>query len=157
MAEAMTPPKKLQNAITSRLKIMASLDIAEKRRPQDGKFQVKVEGRQIDFRVSVLPTVHGEKVVCRILDSTNLGRHLMLAAPILAIGLPTLIVCGTSDLITPIAESRRRCFRQTSCGTLRLRRDAVSHFYRCRRFRVNRRRHSCALPAKRMIRCVVNR
>ena len=76
MAEAMTPPKKLQNAITSRLKIMASLDIAEKRRPQDGKFQVKVEGRQIDFRVSVLPTVHGEKVVCRILDSTNLGRNL---------------------------------------------------------------------------------
>jgi type IV pilus assembly protein PilB len=76
MAEAMTPPKKLQNAITSRLKIMASLDIAEKRRPQDGKFQVKVQGRQIDFRVSVLPTVHGEKVVCRILDSTNLALSL---------------------------------------------------------------------------------
>jgi type IV pilus assembly protein PilB len=76
MAEAMSPPKKLQNAITSRLKIMASLDIAEKRRPQDGKFQVRVEGRQIDFRVSVLPTVHGEKVVLRILDSTNLALSL---------------------------------------------------------------------------------
>ncbi|MCC7137922.1 MAG: Flp pilus assembly complex ATPase component TadA [Planctomycetes bacterium] len=76
MAEAMSPPKRLQNSIASRLKIMASLDIAEKRRPQDGKFQVKVEGRQIDFRVSVLPTVHGEKVVLRILDSSNLGRSL---------------------------------------------------------------------------------
>src|SRR5207247_1040403 len=76
LSEAMTPPKKLQNAITSRLKIMASLDIAEKRRPQDGKFQVKVEGRQIDFRVSILPTVHGEKVVLRILDSTNLALNL---------------------------------------------------------------------------------
>jgi type IV pilus assembly protein PilB len=76
MAEAMAPPKRLQNAIASRLKIMASLDIAEKRRPQDGKFQVKVESRQIDFRVSVLPTVHGEKVVLRILDSGNLGRSL---------------------------------------------------------------------------------
>jgi type IV pilus assembly protein PilB len=76
MSEAMSPPKKLQASITSRLKIMASLDIAEKRRPQDGKFQVKVEGRQIDFRVSTLPTVHGEKVVLRILDSSNLGRNL---------------------------------------------------------------------------------
>jgi type IV pilus assembly protein PilB len=76
MHEAMSPPRKLQGAIASRLKIMASLDIAEKRRPQDGKFQVKVEGRQIDFRVSVLPTVHGEKIVLRILDSSNLGRNL---------------------------------------------------------------------------------
>lgn len=76
MHEAMSPPKRLQNSIASRLKIMAALDIAEKKRPQDGKFQVKVEGRQIDFRVSVLPTVHGEKVVLRILDSSNLGRSL---------------------------------------------------------------------------------
>src|SRR5207237_4722811 len=76
MEEAMAPPRKLHGSIASRLKIMASLDIAEKRRPQDGKFQVKVEGRQIDFRVSVLPTVHGEKIVLRILDSTNLGRNI---------------------------------------------------------------------------------
>jgi type IV pilus assembly protein PilB len=51
LSEAMEPPKKLQNSIASRLKIMADLDIAEKRKPQDGKFQVKAEGRQIDFRV----------------------------------------------------------------------------------------------------------
>ncbi len=74
--DAMEPPKRLQNAITSRLKIMADLDIAEKRRPQDGKFQVKAEGRQIDFRVSSLPTVHGEKVVLRILDASNLALSL---------------------------------------------------------------------------------
>jgi type IV pilus assembly protein PilB len=76
LSEAMEPPKKLQNSIASRLKIMADLDIAEKRKPQDGKFQVKAEGRQIDFRVSTLPTVHGEKVVLRILDAGNLTLNL---------------------------------------------------------------------------------
>ena len=55
---------------------MAGLDIAEKRRPQDGKFQVKAEGRQIDFRVSSLPLVHGEKIVLRILDASNLALRL---------------------------------------------------------------------------------
>jgi len=74
--EAMEAPKRLQNAIASRLKIMAGLDIAEKRKPQDGKFQVKAEGRQIDFRVSSLPLVHGEKIVLRILDASNLALNL---------------------------------------------------------------------------------
>jgi len=74
--EATSPPKKLQNAIVSRLKIMSSLDIAEKRVPQDGKFQLRVEGRQVDFRVSVLPIIHGEKVVLRILDASNLALQL---------------------------------------------------------------------------------
>ncbi len=76
LEEAMEPPKRLQNAIASRMKIMSSLDIAEKRKPQDGKFQVKAEGRQIDFRVSTLPTVHGEKIVLRILDAGNLALSL---------------------------------------------------------------------------------
>jgi len=76
LQEAITPPKKMQNLISSRIKIMAGLDIAEKRNPQDGKFQIKVEGRKIDFRVSTLPTVHGEKVVMRILDSSNLTLKL---------------------------------------------------------------------------------
>ncbi|MFC1706478.1 GspE/PulE family protein [Planctomycetota bacterium] len=70
------PPKKLQAAITSRVKIMAKLDIAEKRVPQDGKFQTKVANRKIDFRVSTLPLVYGEKVVMRILDSSNLALDL---------------------------------------------------------------------------------
>lgn len=74
--EALTPPKKMQNAVISRLKIMSGLDIAERRRPQDGKFQLRVDGRQVDFRVSILPVVHGEKVVMRVLDSSNLALDL---------------------------------------------------------------------------------
>jgi type IV pilus assembly protein PilB len=67
------PPRNMHNSIISRIKIMSSLDIAERRVPQDGKFQVRFEGRQVDFRVSILPTVHGEKAVLRILDSSSLN------------------------------------------------------------------------------------
>jgi type IV pilus assembly protein PilB len=67
------PPKSMANSMISRIKIMSSLDIAERRIPQDGKFQVKFEGRQVDFRVSILPTIHGEKAVLRILDSSSLN------------------------------------------------------------------------------------
>jgi len=74
--EAFTPPKSLHNSIVSRIKIMCGLDIAERRVPQDGKFQIRVDGRPVDFRVSVLPTVHGEKVVMRILDGGNLALSL---------------------------------------------------------------------------------
>ncbi len=74
--ETVSPPKRMQNAIVSRIKIMAGLDIAERRKPQDGKFQLKVEGRQVDFRVSILPVIHGEKVVLRILDASNLAMNL---------------------------------------------------------------------------------
>jgi len=74
--ESLSPPKRLQNAIASRIKVMADLDIAEKRRPQDGKFQLRIEGRQVDFRVSILPVVHGEKIVMRILDASNLAISL---------------------------------------------------------------------------------
>lgn len=76
LEDAPAPPKKLQSAVTSRIKIMSNLDIAEKFKPQDGKFQIKFEGRQIDFRVSVLPVVHGEKVVMRILDGSKLALSL---------------------------------------------------------------------------------
>jgi len=75
-AEVYQPPKSLLNSIVSRIKIICDMDIAERRRPQDGKFQMRVEGRQIDFRVSILPTVHGEKVVMRILDQGNLALSL---------------------------------------------------------------------------------
>jgi type IV pilus assembly protein PilB len=76
LRETLSPPKKLHNALISRIKIMAGLDIAERRIPQDGKFQMKIDGRQVDFRVSILPSIHGEKVVMRILDSTGLARSL---------------------------------------------------------------------------------
>jgi type IV pilus assembly protein PilB len=72
LAAAESPPKALQLAITSRIKILAGLNIAERRVPQDGRFRVKVMGKEVDLRVSVLPTSHGEKVVIRILDKTAL-------------------------------------------------------------------------------------
>ncbi|MEQ8764900.1 MAG: ATPase, T2SS/T4P/T4SS family [Planctomycetota bacterium] len=76
LKDTLSPPKNLQAAIVSRLKIMSNLDIAEKHKPQDGKFQVRAEGRQIDFRVSILPVVHGEKAVMRILDATMVSLQL---------------------------------------------------------------------------------
>ena len=74
--EIPSPPKNLQNAIISRLKIMSDLDIAERRIPQDGRFKIKALGKEVDIRMSMLPTVHGEKVVMRILDKTALAPNL---------------------------------------------------------------------------------
>ncbi|MEM9813439.1 MAG: ATPase, T2SS/T4P/T4SS family, partial [Pseudomonadota bacterium] len=62
------------NALVSRIKVMADLDIAERRVPQDGRFRLRIEGRDVDFRVSVLPTQWGEDVVIRILDKSHLSR-----------------------------------------------------------------------------------
>ena len=73
---AMTPPKKATAAITSRVKIMSSLNIAEKRLPQDGRIKIKVANRMIDLRVSVLPVIWGEKIVMRILDQSALRVNL---------------------------------------------------------------------------------
>jgi type IV pilus assembly protein PilB len=70
--EIMRPPLKLKNAIVSRLKIMSRLDIAERRLPQDGRIKLKTKGKEMDFRVSVLPTLFGEKVVLRLLDKSSL-------------------------------------------------------------------------------------
>ncbi len=71
--EVMKPPMKLKNAITSRVKIMAELDIAERRLPQDGRIKIKLGGgKDMDFRVSALPTLFGEKIVLRLLDKSNL-------------------------------------------------------------------------------------
>ena len=70
------PPKNLQVPLTSRLKIMSHLDIAERRLPQDGRMRVKVNSRDYDLRVSFLPTVHGEKVVLRVLDKSNLSASM---------------------------------------------------------------------------------
>ncbi|RKY03969.1 MAG: type II secretion system protein GspE [Spirochaetes bacterium] len=72
----LTPPKRVQNSIISRVKIMAGMDIAERRLPQDGRIRVKIAGRDIDIRVSVIPTTHGERVVMRLLDKTSLMLDL---------------------------------------------------------------------------------
>jgi type IV pilus assembly protein PilB len=74
--EVMHPPLRMLPAMTSRLKILASLDIAERYSPQDGKFQIRFENRRIDFRLSILPMVGGEKAVLRILDTGNMSLKL---------------------------------------------------------------------------------
>ena len=66
-----SPPKRIQGALISRLKIMAKLDIAEKRKPQDGRIEIKAAGKVFDIRVSVLPVVFGERVTMRLLDKTK--------------------------------------------------------------------------------------
>ncbi len=76
LTQSPSPPKSVQAAISSRIKIMSNLDIAERRVPQDGRFKIKALGKEVDIRVSYLPTVHGEKIVMRILDKTALAPSL---------------------------------------------------------------------------------
>jgi type IV pilus assembly protein PilB len=76
LVDATPPPKQMQLALASRLKIMSNLDIAERRLPQDGRMRVKVSGKDYDLRVSALPTVHGEKLVLRVLDKSNLSASI---------------------------------------------------------------------------------
>ena len=72
MREEASPPKSLQQEVISRIKVASSLDVSEKRIPQDGRFMMVVDGAPVDLRVSTLPTIHGEKIVIRILDRRNL-------------------------------------------------------------------------------------
>jgi type IV pilus assembly protein PilB len=74
--EMVPPPRHLASAITTRIKVMANLDIAERRLPQDGRIRLTVGGHPIDLRVSVLPTLFGESVVCRILDKSVISLDL---------------------------------------------------------------------------------
>jgi type IV pilus assembly protein PilB len=76
--EVMAPPLSLKNAIISRLKIMADLDISERRLPQDGRMKIRYKGREVDFRVSTLPTLFGEKIVMRLLDKSNLKLDMSM-------------------------------------------------------------------------------
>jgi type IV pilus assembly protein PilB len=76
LVDATPPPKQMQLALASRFKIMSSLDIAERRLPQDGRMRVRVGGKDYDLRVSIMPTVHGEKIVLRVLDKSNLSASL---------------------------------------------------------------------------------
>jgi type IV pilus assembly protein PilB len=76
MYEVMAPPMKLRGALTSRIKIMADLDIAERRLPQDGRIKLRLRDREVDMRVSTLPCLFGEKIVLRILDKSNLTLDL---------------------------------------------------------------------------------
>ena len=87
LQEAESPPARLVPAITSRIKIMARLDIAERRLPQDGRIKLAVRGAEIDFRVSTIPSLWGETVVMRVLDRTAVAfdyAKLGLPAPVIA-------------------------------------------------------------------------
>ena len=76
LIEASSPPKSLQLPMASRIKILAGLDIAERRLPQDGRFRIRVAGKEIDLRISFLPTIYGEKIVIRILDKSALSGSI---------------------------------------------------------------------------------
>ena len=78
LREVMSVPPKLQSGVIARLKILADLDIAERRVPQDGRFSVRLGSQKVDLRVAVLPTVFGEKVVLRLLDTANVQVDLKL-------------------------------------------------------------------------------
>ena len=71
LREILNVPRELQNSVISRLKVMSGLDIAERRIPQDGRFNVRIKDRDVDLRVSTLPTVYGEKIVARLLDKSG--------------------------------------------------------------------------------------
>jgi len=88
-----SPPKRLQSAIVSRVKIMAKLNIAERRLPQDGRIMLRVKGKEIDFRVSSVPTIHGESIVLRILDKSS------IVLDIETLGFPEDTMAGFTDLI----------------------------------------------------------
>ncbi|MCJ7786562.1 MAG: GspE/PulE family protein, partial [Desulfobacterales bacterium] len=88
-----SPPKRLQAAIASRVKIMAKLNIAERRLPQDGRIMLRVKGKEIDFRVSSIPTIHGESIVLRILDKSS------IVLDIETLGFPEDTLDGFADLI----------------------------------------------------------
>ncbi|MCL6522255.1 MAG: GspE/PulE family protein [Firmicutes bacterium] len=90
---AMSPPPALHAAVVSRLKVLAGMDIAERRLPQDGRFRTVVEGREVDCRCSSMPTVHGEKMVIRLLDKRGGGARLD------ALGLPPEVVERLRELV----------------------------------------------------------
>ena len=89
MQDILTVPRDLQNSVLSRLKIMAGLNIAERRVPQDGRFNVRVKDKNIDLRISTLPTVYGEKIVARLLDKSG-GRIALEAIGLTEEGLAAI-------------------------------------------------------------------
>ena len=76
LRDMVPPARKMQTAVTARIKILSEMDIAERRLPQDGRFKMKASGRDIDVRVSIIPTIYGEKVVMRILDASAVNHDI---------------------------------------------------------------------------------
>ncbi len=94
LTEVMTPPPRMHPAIVSRIKVMADLDISERRNPQDGRFRVILDRRPIDVRVSTLPTIHGEKLVLRLLDRKSMRIDIR------NVGIPSSHIDGLLEMIT---------------------------------------------------------
>ena len=94
LLEMVPPPRHLANAISSRIKVMSNLDIAERRLPQDGRIELTIGGNRVDMRVSVLPTMFGESVVIRVLDKGNVGLSLD------KIGMPADVLSGFRSVLT---------------------------------------------------------
>jgi len=94
LSEILQPPKRFHASVASRIKVMAGLDIAEKRIPQDGRIKIKVAGRDIDIRLSTVPTSHGERLVMRLLDKTAVLQDLS------HIGMGASVLDNMNDLIT---------------------------------------------------------
>lgn len=94
LSEAIRLPPRMGPPVASRMKVMSDLNIVERRRPQDGQFSVAVDGRPIDVRISVVGTVHGEKIVLRLLDKTQ------SLIPLHALGMPEDVVGPYIDIVT---------------------------------------------------------
>jgi type IV pilus assembly protein PilB len=94
LLEMVPPPRHLANAISSRIKVMSNLDIAERRLPQDGRIELTIGGNRVDMRVSILPTMFGESVVIRVLDKGNVGLSLD------KIGMPADVLSGFRSVLT---------------------------------------------------------
>jgi len=121
LRDVIEPPQVVHGVIVSRIKIMARLDIAEKRQPQDGRIALRLAGRSVDVRVSILPTAHGERVVLRLLDK-QAGRLDLTG---LGMADTTLAACATwSSSRTALSSSpdrrdrgRRRRFTPRSASS----------------------------------------
>ena len=155
---AMRPiAKQFHSSIISRIKVMAELDIAEKRVPQDGRFKLRMPGKTIDFRVSIMPSVHGEDAVIRILDKESISEQFTeLRLDILgfpggrAEALPQVhrraVRHGARHRARPAAARRRRSTRRcrrSSRSRTRSSRSRIRSSTSCaasRRFRSTRRR-----------------
>ena len=143
MYEVMKPPIKLRNAIISRVKIMSSLDISERRLPQDGRIKIKLGGgKEMDFRVSVCPTLFGEKIVMRLLDKSNLQLDMTKLG--LRCRAPQVVQGGHRPPLRDGAGDRPHGFRQDHHAVLGARgpqRPDHQRLHRRRPRRVQLRRH----------------
>ncbi len=93
LREMVPPARKMQAAVVTRIKILSEMDIAERRLPQDGRFKIKAPGRDIDVRVSTIPTIYGEKVVMRILDKTAVNHNID------ALGLEPILLIQLKEIL----------------------------------------------------------